>query len=75
MFAAIGGVFMAVLPLLVKLAAFIVDRFSNNEKLKKSTLQYLYSFNKEIPIKIHDRYTDQIKELEDQLRKENGEIL
>ena len=71
MFTAIGTGFLAILPALIKIVVWIIDKFSKNDKLKEAALKFLSDFNKEIPISIHDSYVSQIDDLEKKLREEN----
>lgn len=75
MWAAIGTLLTTLLPVLVKLIWYIVEKKQSNDQLKIDILKLIDTLSSEnIPVKLHDKYQDQIKRINEQLAKESGDV-
>lgn len=76
MAASIISLVALIVPTLIKLLWFIIEKKENSDELKRDMIKLIDSLNrdKEVPIRLHDRYNDQVERIRDQLRKEEGKV-
>lgn len=70
MWAVIGTLLTSILPLLVKLVLYILERRENSDKLKEEFLKFISEIEKDIPVKLHSKYNAQIERLKEKYRQE-----
>lgn len=68
--ALITTVVTSLLPMLLKLVMYFIDKKMDNEKLKTEFLKFISEIEKDIPVKLHDRYNDQISRIKEKMRQE-----
>lgn len=66
-----GLLVTTLLPFLIKIVLYIIDKKKDNDKLKEEFLKFLSEVEKDVPIKLHDRYTAQIERIKKQLEENN----
>jgi len=74
MVAAITSILTTLLPLLIKIVLYIIDKKADNDKLKEEFLKFLSEVETDMPVKLHDRYNDQILRIREQLKQKQEEV-
>lgn len=64
---AIISLISTMLPVILKLVMWVIEKRSDNEELKKQFLIFLSNIEKDVSVKLHDRYSDQIERLKKQI--------
>jgi hypothetical protein len=67
MWAIVGTLVTSLLPMLIKLVVYFIDKKNNNEKMREEFLRFLTSIETEIPTKVRDRYLSQIERIKAQI--------
>lgn len=67
MAAGIMGLIVTLLPLILKLVLYIIERHQSSDKLKEEFLKFIASVQQDIPVKLHYRYNEQIERLKQQI--------
>lgn len=70
----IGPVITTLLPFLAKLILYIIDKKMENDQMKKDFLKFLSDYETDIPVKLHDKYNEQIERIRAELKKESGDV-
>lgn len=65
----------ALLPFIVKMITYFIDKSNADKELKADVLKYLENIQKDLPINLHDKYETQLarirKQIEDEKNRDN----
>lgn len=70
MWATIGSILTTLLPFLIKLVLYIIEKKENADKLKEEMLKFIDAISKDVPIKLRERHIEQIKRIKEQLNND-----
>lgn len=70
MWATIGSIVTAILPLLIKAILAIIEKSDKNKELKEEFLKFIAAIETDVPVKLHARYNDQIARLKEKISQE-----
>ncbi|MGV8130676.1 MAG: hypothetical protein ACP5N7_01075 [Candidatus Pacearchaeota archaeon] len=51
------------LPIILKIVMYIIEKKQDNDKLKEEFLRFISLIEKDVPVKLHDRYNEQLERL------------
>ena len=74
MWSAITVALTSLLPMLIKLVLYIIEKKENGDKLREEMLRVISSIEKDVPINLHDKYQEQLNRIRDQIAKNNTDI-
>lgn len=66
---AIIGLLTTLLPFVLKLAMYLIDKKNDNDDLKRKFLLFLSDVEKDVSVKLHDRYKEQIERLKKEINE------
>jgi len=70
MWASIISLITLLLPTILKIAGYIIDKKSNSDQLKEEFLKFINAIEKDVPLKLRKDYEDQIASIREKLRIE-----
>jgi uncharacterized membrane protein YgaE (UPF0421/DUF939 family) len=70
MVAAILSMLGVLLPTIIKIVGYLIDKKKNSDDLKVEFLKFVASIEKDMPIKLRKDYLDQIAQVKEQLQLE-----
>ena len=74
MWTTIINIFATMLPQLIKLVLYLIERGNSSDKSKEELLKFIDAVQDDIPIRLHDKYKDQIAKIKEQLKEEKGKL-
>lgn len=72
MWASILSLITLILPMILKLVLYLIDKKQNNDKLKEEFLKFISEIEKDIPVKLNSKYRAQVDRLKEQFRIEES---
>jgi len=73
MWGVIGTILTTALPLLLKLITYIVEKKSTSDKLKRDMLEFIDGVEKDLPVKLGDKYRKQLDRLRGEINEDKHE--
>ena len=71
MWASIVGLVASLVPALIKIVLYVIEKKKNSDEIRDELLKFIINTEKDIPIKLNDKYREQLESLKDKLKKEN----
>lgn len=68
--AAIITMITTLLPMILKLVLYIIDKRNDNEKMKEEFLRFIASVEGDVSVKLNSKYNEQIERLKKQINEE-----
>lgn len=76
MAASIISLVAMIVPTLIKLLWYFIEKKDDNDELKRDMVKLIDSLNrdKEIPIRLHDKYNEQLERIRAKIKLESGNV-
>ncbi len=71
MWASIGTILTALLPVLVKLIWYIWGKKEDSDKMERDMVILIDRMSKDIPVQIRDKYSEQVEKLKQRVLEES----
>lgn len=68
MWTAIVGAVASVIPMLIKLVLYFIEKKQNADELREEMLKFIASVDHSIPIKINDKYRNQLGRIKEKIQ-------
>lgn len=68
--ATIIAMITTLLPMILKLVLYIIDKRNDNEKMKEEFLRFIASIEGDVSVKLNAKYNEQIERLKKQISEE-----
>jgi hypothetical protein len=64
--------FTVLLPYLIKIVVYLIEKKKDNEKLKEEVLKFVEAIQDDLPIKLHDKHAANIERLKKRIEENNA---